>query len=142
MSESLVCWNCGHSAAEHPMPMSTYAECSSCQAQLHVCRMCRQWNPKFQTGCDETRAGDVSARETINFCEWFVPISGALHERNQTKMAQSVQIQLDELFSKASIVTDTVSIEDRTRQELKDLFNKIPGEVDGENPAGSDHKDG
>jgi len=141
MSKSLVCWSCGYSTAEHPMPLSTYAECASCNAQLHACRMCRHWNPGLRTGCNETRAEDVSVRESANFCEWFFLNRDAFHSTNKEQEAQSAYRQLDALFENDGITTDTVSTKQHSRQELGNLFNNDPGEIDEEHPPESDRKD-
>ena len=134
VSESLTCWRCGCSAAEHPMPMSTYAECSSCKAQLHVCRMCKHWNPKHRIGCDETRAEEVSTRETANFCQWFLPSLRAFQSIKKDQEVKSARGQLDELFDKGSVITNTSRIEQRARQELDDLFDETTDEIDKGHP--------
>ena len=141
MSKYLACWSCGYSTAEHPMPLSAYAECASCNAQLHACRMCRHWNPGLRTGCNETRAEDVSVRESANFCEWFFLNRDAFHSTNKEQEAQSAYRQLDALFENDGITTDTVSTKQHSRQELGNLFNNDPGEIDEEHPPESDRKD-
>ena len=116
------------------MPLSTYAACVSCNAQLHVCRMCRHWNPRLQTGCNETRAEDVGARESANFCEWFLLNRNAFHSTNKEQETQSAHRQLDALFENDGITTDTASTKQHSRQKLENLFNNDSGEIDEEHP--------
>ena len=123
------------------MPLSTYAECSSCNAQLHVCRMCKHWSPRLRTGCNETRAEDVSARESANFCEWFLLSRDAFHSTNKKQEVQSAYTQLDELFENDGLTADTTSTEQHIRKELEDLFNNNTGEIDEEHHPESDQKD-
>ena len=132
MSKYLACWSYGYSTAEHPMPLSTYAACASCNAQLHVCRMCRHWNPGLRTGCNETRAEDVNARESANFCEWFLLNRDAFHSTRKESETQSAHRQLDALFENDGITTDVTSTKENSRQKLENLFNNDPGEIDEE----------
>jgi len=123
------------------MPLSTYAACASCNTQLHVCRMCKNWNPRLRTGCNETRAEDVSARDSANFCEWFFLNRDAFHSTNKERETQSAHTQLDALFENDGMTSDIVSTKQHSRQELENLFNNDPGEVDEEHPPESDQKD-
>ena len=123
------------------MPLSTYAACASCNTQLHVCRMCRHWNPRLRTGCNETRAEDVSARDSANFCEWFFLNRDAFHSKNKEQDAQLAYTHLDALFENDGITSDTVTTKQHSRQKLENLFNNDPGELSEEHPPESDLKD-
>ena len=123
------------------MPLSTYAACASCNTQLHVCRMCRHWNPRLRVGCNETRAEDVSARDSANFCEWFFLNRDAFHSTNKEQETQSAYAKLDALFENDRATSDAVSIKQHGCQELENLFNNDLGEASEEYPLESDLKD-
>lgn len=40
---------------------------------LHVCRMCRFYDPAVPKQCTEDDAEEVFEKERPNFCEWFKP---------------------------------------------------------------------
>ena len=103
--------------------------------------MCRHWNPRLRTGCNETRAEDVSARDSANFCEWFFLNRDAFHSTNMEQDTQSAHTQLDALFENDGITYDTVSKKQHNRQELENLFNNDPADVNEEHPRESDLKD-
>ena len=103
--------------------------------------MCRHWNPGLRAGCNETRAEDVSARESANFCEWFLLNRDAFHSTNKEQEAQSAYTQLGALFENDGITSDTVSTKQHSRQELENLFKNDPDEVDEEHLPESDQKD-
>jgi hypothetical protein len=71
--------------------------------------MCRHWNPRLQTGCNETRAEDVSARDSANFCEWFFLNRDAFHSTNKEQETQSAYNQLDALFKNDGITSDKIT---------------------------------
>ena len=96
--------------------------------------MCRHWNPGLRTGCNETRAEEVSARQTANFCEWFLLNRDAFHSINKEQKTQSAHRQLNALFETDGITTDTERTKQHSRQELETLFNNDPGEIDEEYP--------
>lgn len=103
--------------------------------------MCRHWNPRLRTGCNETRAEDVSARDSANFCEWFFLNRDAFHSTNKEQEAQIAHTQLDALFENDGITSDTVTTKLHSRQNLENLFINDPGELSEEHPPESDLKD-
>ena len=105
------------------MPMSTYAECSSCNAHLHVCRMCGHWDSQIRTGCKETRAEDIRDREKANFCEWFLPQEIAPIVNKKAIKKKEARSQLQNLFSVNNEEPDLISKLEKSRQKLDDLFN-------------------
>ena len=120
MVKRLTCWSCGELATEHPLPLSTYAECRFCRAQLHTCRLCQNWNPTLRTSCNEIRAEDVTDREKANFCNWFDPRPDAYQVQNEQEL-QSARTQLNSLFGDNS-AKYTSSAEQNTEQQLEELF--------------------
>jgi hypothetical protein len=69
--ETLQCWHCGASLAEVVLPFRRLERCGSCEAELHVCRMCLNYDPNLRDSCAEEMAEEVrnkatcSARATI-----------------------------------------------------------------------------
>ena len=123
MPKDLLCWSCGESASEHPMPISTYAECSSCNAHLHVCRMCGHWDSQIRTSCKEARAEDIRDREKANFCEWFLPQSTAPIVNEKAIKKKAARSQLQNLFRVSNEEADLNSKLEKPTQKLDDLFN-------------------
>jgi len=70
---SLVCWKCGCGLDEVPQPLSRYAECLGCRAELHVCRMCRFYDTRVAQACREPMAEEVKDKTRANFCDYFEP---------------------------------------------------------------------
>lgn len=71
MNADLVCWKCGAGLCGLPQPLGRRAECPKCQAELHVCRMCRHYDPGKARHCREPVADDVQDKTRANFCDWF-----------------------------------------------------------------------
>jgi hypothetical protein len=55
------------------LPLRREARCAGCGADLHCCRLCVHFEPRWTRGCRETRAEDPRARDVANFCDWFKP---------------------------------------------------------------------
>ena len=96
MSE-LTCWNCGASLAAIPRPISRQANCLTCHAELHACRLCRHYAPRHPAQCTEDRAEPPPRKDVANFCEWFEPTSVA-NARALDRNA-AAKANLDALFA-------------------------------------------
>jgi hypothetical protein len=121
----LVCWKCGASLAELPLPLSREAECPKCRAWLHCCRLCQFHNPRLTSQCDEERAEEVRDKEGANFCDWFKPRPDAHRPRGGEK-TQAAKTRLDDLFGGIQTSGDKV---EAARDKLGDLF--APGKKPG-----------
>jgi ribosomal protein L40E len=77
MSATLVCWKCGADISHVPQPLGRRAECDACHAELHVCRMCRHYDPGKAKQCREPMVEEIRDKEHANFCEWFQPRKSA-----------------------------------------------------------------
>jgi hypothetical protein len=129
MTNALICWKCGASLAELPLPLGRLAECLACHAELHVCRMCEFYDPQVTTSCNEPRAEEVKDKERANFCEYFKPRPDAycLHDDTEARAARA---QLDALFGSdpreawksPSHKLGPHSEAERAREELEQLF--------------------
>lgn len=97
MSEALHCYRCGASLAALSLPLSRRDQCPSCAAFLHVCRMCRHYDPQVPRQCREDDAEEVTDKETANFCDWFVPAPGAF-DAGRSSARAAAERRLEALF--------------------------------------------
>jgi ribosome-binding protein aMBF1 (putative translation factor) len=77
MAHTLVCWKCGAALAALSLPLMRRDECPACRAELHVCRMCRDYDTSKAKHCREPTAEEVSDKQHANFCDFFAPREGA-----------------------------------------------------------------
>jgi len=94
---SLQCWKCGASLAGVPLPLGLRESCPSCHAELHVCRMCRHYDPRRAAQCRELAADPVSDKVRANGCGWFVPRPDA-YQGGGAAIAHNSRAALDALF--------------------------------------------
>lgn len=73
MAHSLVCWKCGASLAALSLPLLRRDECPACRAELHVCRMCVDYDTSRAKHCREPTAEEVGDKTRANFCDHFKP---------------------------------------------------------------------
>src|SRR3981081_4333984 len=99
MPHSLVCWRCGASLAELSLPLRRLDVCKACNAELHVCKMCVEYDTSYAKHCKEPRAGDVRRRVAAIFCDHFKPKEGASVAKDPAELAR-VKSALDDLFRK------------------------------------------
>jgi ribosome-binding protein aMBF1 (putative translation factor) len=99
MAHNLVCWKCGADLAALTLPLSRRDECASCRAELHVCRMCVEYDTSVAKHCREPTAEEVSNKTAANFCDFFVPRPGAYVAAN-TSAAERARLELEKLFGK------------------------------------------
>ena len=97
MSDELQCWKCGASLRAQPLPLGRRAECLACHAELHVCRMCRHYDPAKAKQCRERAADEVRDKTRANFCDWFQPRPGA-HATATANPGGDPRSELDKLF--------------------------------------------
>jgi hypothetical protein len=127
MTGDLVCWKCGASVADLPLPLSRRAECPACRADLHVCRMCRFFDRSARLGCKEPVADPVQDKTRANFCAWFQPRSGAFAPADDA--AERASRDLRALFGEtapdaAAGPGAEASPEERARRAWKSLFGE------------------
>ena len=97
MSEDLHCFRCGASLSALTLPISRQDECPACSVYLHVCKMCQFFDAAVPRQCLEDDAEDVTEKERLNFCEWFVP-SATAFDAVRAADAQHSNSQLTALF--------------------------------------------
>lgn len=99
MAHDLVCWKCGTSLAALTLPLRRLEECPRCRAELHVCRMCIEYDTTVATHCREPTAEEVRDKERANFCDFFGPRPRAYRAPHTAEVA-SARAELDKLFGK------------------------------------------
>jgi len=99
VAHDLVCWKCGAALAQLSLPLMRLDECPVCRAELHVCRLCRDFDPGVAKQCREPTAEEVSDKTRANFCDHFAPRSGA-YKAADTAAATQARAALDKLFGK------------------------------------------
>lgn len=99
MTHDLVCWKCGASLAALTLPLRRLEECPKCRAELHVCRMCVDYDVQVAKHCREPTAEEVRDKQSANFCDFFKPRSAAYIAPNTDEVARA-RAELDKLFGK------------------------------------------
>ena len=99
MSHSLVCWRCGKSLAALSLPLRRLDACKSCNAELHVCKMCVEYDTSYAHHCKEPTAEEVRKKDEANFCDHFKPKDGAHVPKDNAELTR-VKSALDDLFRK------------------------------------------
>ena len=127
-SIDMQCWKCGMELKNLLLPFSRYEECINCNADLHACITCKNFNLSVSNGCNEERADLIVEKEKANFCEYFYPNTAAYQKENNTE-AEAARAKLAELFGeeppKPDIRSEAVSARsegDKALAELKRLF--------------------
>lgn len=127
MTHTLVCWKCGASLAALSLPLRRLDECKTCSAELHVCKMCVEYDTSVAKSCREPIAEEVRDKEHANFCDYFKPRADAYKPRNAAEVARS-QSGLDALFGgnkpegKETSTNAPATDAERTRARLDELF--------------------
>jgi hypothetical protein len=113
----LECWKCGADLAGLELPLAREVLCPACHSYLHVCRMCRLYNPRLGDRCEEPTAEHPHDLERANFCDYFEPRPGAHGGRDSAK-ADQARAGLDALFGGGADAGGAGS----TRVAFEDLF--------------------
>lgn len=101
MGHGIVCWKCGFDLAALLLPLSRRDECPRCRAELHVCRLCVDYDEHVAKKCREPTAEEVSDKTKANFCDFFKPKAG-VYVASDTTAADKARAQLEALFGKKS----------------------------------------
>lgn len=113
----LVCWQCGASLADLPLPLGRLAECPKCRAYLHACKLCRFYDRNVAKQCREQDAEEVIEKERANFCEYFQPRPNAYQSGPGAK-AKTAKANLEALFGGGEAQTEP----DEAHRKLDELF--------------------
>ena len=95
------CWSCGESLQQLSLPFGRRDQCPACANYLHVCRMCRFYDPAVARACREDDADDVTEKARLNFCDYFKPSDRAF-DPARTAVAEQSARELDALFGGAA----------------------------------------
>jgi hypothetical protein len=98
-STELVCWKCGASLAALTLPLRRLEECPKCRSELHVCRLCVDYDTTVAKHCREPTAEEVRDKTRANFCDFFEPRPGAYTAPN-IGAAERARTELEKLFGK------------------------------------------
>lgn len=118
MTTDVLCYRCGESVDALTLPLSRRDECPRCSAYLHVCRMCRFFDPAVPKQCREDDAEEVLEKERVNFCEWFVPSPDAFDPARANRESQA-KARLAALFGDGDAVE---AAGDDLVRDAEDLF--------------------
>jgi ribosome-binding protein aMBF1 (putative translation factor) len=99
MSHDIACWKCGAALAELALPFGRRECCRSCGAELHVCRLCKEYDTRVANQCREPTAEEVRDKEHANFCDHYAPRAGAYQAKEQSA-ADRARAELEQLFGR------------------------------------------
>jgi len=118
MADELLCYRCGAALAALTLPLSRRDQCPACATDLHVCRMCRFYDPAVPRQCREDGAEDVKDKERPNFCDWFQPAMGVFDARHAAAVADA-RNKLAAMFGESA---DDDVHDDPDLRNAEDLF--------------------
>ncbi len=122
----LLCWNCGASLAEIPLPISRHSNCPKCFEVLHCCRLCRLYKPGRPGDCDHERADPPVIKESANFCDYFRESYNAFSPEDESQQ-QGAKSEFSALFDDNEEISDAHPSED-------DPFTESPPSSGSSNP--------
>jgi len=99
MSHNLSCWRCGASLASMSLPLRRLDVCKACNSDLHVCKLCVEYDVSHATHCKEPTAEEVRKKNEANFCDHFKPKPGAYVAVDGGELARA-RSALEDLFRK------------------------------------------
>lgn len=99
MPHTFRCWRCGVSLAALSLPFRRLDVCTHCNAELHVCKMCIEYDVSYAKHCKEPTAEEERKKDEANFCDHFKPKEGAYVARSDDEQLRA-KSALDDLFRK------------------------------------------
>jgi hypothetical protein len=99
VKNDLSCRKCGFALADLSLPLRRLDECPKCRAELHVCKMCVDYDTRVAKHCREPTADEVNDKTRANFCDHFKPRAGAWTAPN-TAEVDKAKSELEKLFGK------------------------------------------
>lgn len=120
----LRCWKCGANLKSVPVPFSRFAECPACKTELHACRMCRHYKPRYVGQCDHDFADKVLVKDKSNFCGHFRPNPHAF-EGAVDAGREKAQEELQSLFGSGPEPSGAVSDNEELRSEAQKAKKKL-----------------
>jgi hypothetical protein len=132
MKRNIECWRCGTAVKPEQLPINRLEQCLHCHADLHVCRLCRSWDPRYTSKCSHDHAEPPLDRERANFCQYFRPAAGAFRHAG-APAGDAARTDLEALFGNsqeqagADAAADEITETERARRALDDLFGDDNG---------------
>lgn len=124
MDATPVCWKCGASLEDMPVPIGRRDECPSCSADLHVCRMCGFYDPSVSQSCREPVADEVYDKEKANFCGYF-KVNPRAHQSGDSSEAEAAKSKLAALFGEEGTERSSGGAEDGPQSEAEAAKAKL-----------------
>lgn len=95
----MTCWQCGREikllTGER---VGNRDACPGCDADLHVCRNCRHFDPTAHGECREEQAEWVRYKDRNNYCDYFSPVTVVGTARAKTSSGDDAKKKFDQLF--------------------------------------------
>jgi hypothetical protein len=121
--DDLVCWRCGASLHDEPLPLARESTCRGCGADLHVCRLCEYYDTRVANDCREPIADKVTNKVKSNFCGYLRPRPHAYNAADPA--ALGARQGLESLFGLDTGSTSaSPTTSDAARNALDDLFGR------------------
>jgi len=120
MSDNYVCWKCGAGIGHLPFPLGRMSKCDKCNADLHVCCLCKFYDKSRANQCQEPVADPVVDKRRANFCGYFEAKLDAF-QIQETSGATTAQQELAALFGDSVDISDS-NDPDKSKSELERLF--------------------
>ena len=121
---TVACYYCGYGLdAGRPGRLD---ECPQCGKYIHVCRMCRYYDPnETSKQCAEDDAEKVHDKLAANFCDYF-SMSDKAYEAGAMTADQQARSALAQLFGDTDAGTDSGTSNDaqRLQDDAEALFRK------------------
>ena len=94
------CFQC-HEILSFPDRVGLREECNSCGSDVHCCKNCLHYDPKFYNSCKESQAEKVAEKERANRCDHFALLdrgSGAGALASHQAQKEKLKAQAEALF--------------------------------------------
>jgi hypothetical protein len=141
--DTLKCWRCEASLADVMLPLSRFAECPECRADLRVCRLCVFYSTRTIGKCTHDRAEPVEIKDRANFCGHFRPTLNAHSNGSVLERDDAAKRAFEGLFqpdtsspttdampvdpaSLFDVPTESVADEFSVKRDLDALFGLTP----------------
>ena len=92
VADSIVCFNCGQTLQIDALQKIFRSdECQKCYAKIHVCKMCRFYDPSYYNDCREDQAERIVDKERVNYCEYFVLLGESFDKQQRDQQEKAAK---------------------------------------------------
>ena len=120
----LVCWHCGESLTDEPLPISRFAKCRGCEADLRTCLMCTKFDTSYAGECRDENSDYVEHKDQANFCSFFRPSPFAF-KSDRTSEQGTAKSELEALFGGPSEEMEQPQASRSRREKAKDSLSEL-----------------